>query len=251
MASLAGVATLSLQDIYSQSATVPGAQQVGQLGVSPEGKMFRYALAGGSSLVVGNLLQSSATDSQFIAMAIPATQAIATGGTVQTVQVTNGTTSVTVNQFDGGSVVVDTTPDGGSEYTILGHDNKTITSGGTLNLTLDHALQTAWTTATKVTMKRSPWSGVIQFPASTPTGIPVGVAVYAITNAQYGWVQTHGACAVLSDGQTFAVGSEVATPSATAGSVTVYAAGTTHARVGTTQEANSLGHWISVFLQID
>jgi hypothetical protein len=251
MAALSGAVTLTLQDIYSSSSTVPGAQQVGQLGVTPEGKMFRYALAGGSSLTVGDLLQASANDTQFIAMAVPATQAIASAGTVQNVQVTNGTTTVTVHQFDGGSVVVDTTPDGGSEYTIVGHDNKSVTSGGTLNLVLDHPLQTAWTSSTKVTMKRSPWSGVIQFPATTQTGIPVGVAVYALTNATYGWVQTHGPCAVLSDGQTFAVGSEVGTPSGTAGSVTVFAAGTTHTAVGYTQQAQSNGHWISVFLQID
>jgi hypothetical protein len=248
MASLSGVATLSVQDIYTSSSTVPGAQQVGQLGVTPEGKMFRYGLVGAADLVKGNVLQASAEDTQFENMAVLAAS-VATAGTTQQVTITNGTTTVSANQFDGGSVSVYTTPDGGSEYTILGHT--TGTSGASLTVTLDRALQTAWTTSTKVNMKRNPWSGMIQFPATTQTGIPVGVAVYAITTATYGWVQTHGLCAVLSDGSTFAVGSEVGTPSGTAGAATVYAAGTTHAKLGSVQQAAASGHWISMFLQID
>lgn len=248
MASLTGIATLSLQDLYTSSATLVGGLQVGQLGISGEGKMFRYALVGGSSLVVGNVLQTSAEDTQFENMAVLAAS-VASAGTVQTVSITNGTTTVSANQYDGGSVSVYTTPDGGSEYTILGHT--TGTSGANLTVTLDRPLQNAWTTSTKVNMKRNPWSGVIQFPATTQTGIPVGVAVFAITNAQYGWVQTHGVASVLSDGSTFAVGSEVGTPSGTAGAATVYAAGTTHAKIGSVQQAAASGHWISVFLQID
>lgn len=248
MGAITGTATLSSLDLYTSDTTIPGGLYVGAQAYGPQGQIYRYALAGGSALVKGNLLQSSAEDTQFENMAVTAT-AVATGGTVQQVNITNGTTTITANQFDGGSVSVYTTPDAGSEYTILGHT--TGTSGAALVVTVDRPLQAAWTTSTKVNMKRSPWSGVIQAPATTQTGIPVGVAIYAIPAGAYGWVQTHGVAAVLSDGSTFAVGSEVGTPSGTAGCVTVYAAGTTHARVGSVQQAAASGHWISVFLQID
>lgn len=248
MANLTGPGIISDLDLYSNSTVVPSGFYLGMKLEAANGKIFRYALAGASNLVLGNLLQASAEDTQFENMAVIA-NAIAVGGAAQSVAITNGTTTVAANQFDGGSVSVYTTPDGGAEYSILGHS--TGTSGAALTLQLDRPLQTAWTTSTKINMKRSPWSGVIQAPATTQTGIPVGAAVFAITAANYGWVQTHGLTALLSDGSTFAVGSEVGTPSGTAGCVTVYAAGTTHAKVGSVQQAAASGHWISVFLQID
>lgn len=248
MGYLTGAGTLSYNDLNVSDATIPGGLYVGKLAFGTQGQMYRYALAGGSSLVVGNLLQAAAEDTTFENMAVTAS-AIATAGALQTVNVTNGTTTVSANQFDGGSISVYTTPDGGKEYAILGHT--TGGSGAALVVTVDRPLGTAWTTSTKINMKRSPWSGVIQAPATTQTDMPVGVALFAITNAQYGWVQTHGLCAVLSDGSTFAVGSDVGTPSGTAGAVTVFAAGTTHTSVGIARQAAASGHWISVFLRID
>ncbi|MBU6501166.1 MAG: hypothetical protein KGJ89_05365 [Patescibacteria group bacterium] len=248
MANITGPAFLSYTDLYANDTTIPSGLYLGARSYGDGGKMFRYALAGGSDLVKGNLLQERAEDTQFENMAVLA-QAIATAGVLQTVPVTNGSTTVAAHDFDGGSLSVYTTPDGGSEYKILGHT--TGGSGAALTLTIDRPLQTAWTTSTKVNMKWNPWSKVIQAPATTQTGIPVGVAIYAIPTATYGWVQTHGEAAVLSDGSTFAVGSEVGTPSGTAGCVTVYAAGTTHAKVGSVRQAAASGHWISIFLQID
>lgn len=249
MATFSGVATLSPQDIYTSSATA--AYAPGQLGIDGQtGKMFRYALAGASNLVVGNLLQSSAEDTTYENMAVTAT-AIASNG-VQTLNITNGTATITEAQFLGGSVSVYTAGGEaiGYEYTIMGVSG-TLTTGGALTVLVDHPIGTAWTTALKVNMKRSMWSGVIQFPASTQTGVPAGGAVYPVTAAQYGWVQTHGIGAVLSDGSTFAVGSEVGTPSGTAGAATVYAAGTTHSKVGMVQQAAAAAHAISLFWQID
>ncbi len=248
MGYITGTATLASIDLYSSQTTVPGGLMVGQRIEGSLGQIYRFGLTGGSALVVGNVLQSSAEDTQFENMAVTAT-AIAGSGTLQTGNITNGTTTVSANQFDGGSVSVYTTPDLGSEYTILGHT--TGGSGAALTVTLDRPLQTAWTTSTKVNMKRSPWSGMIQFPATTQTGIPAGVAIYAIPSAAYGWVITHGITGVLSDGSTFAVGSQVGTPSGTAGAATVYAAGTTHSVLGTVQQAAASGHVISIFLQVE
>ncbi len=116
---------------------------------------------------------------------------------------------------------------------------------------LDRPLRLAISTSATVNMKRSPWSGVIQAPATTQTGMAVGVAIYPIKAAQYGWVLSHGESNVLSDGSTFAVGSNVGTPSGTAGCVTVFAAGTTHQLVGVTRQAAASGKGITMFLQID
>ncbi len=240
MAIFTGQTVITGTDLYTATET-PGANMlVGQQAFDADGgKIFRYSLVGASTLVMGNLLQESAQDTTYENMAVGT--AAAAGDAY--IQVTNGTATITNAQFVGGSISVYTagTVAIGDEYTITA-----IT--GTLT---DRPLRAAFTTSAKVVMKRSPWSGVIQAPATTQTGMAVGVAMTAATALYYTWVQTHGVASVLSDGSTFAVASEVGTPSGTAGAVTVYAAGTTHMKVGVAREAAASAHAINVFLQID
>lgn len=248
MAGINGTGILGGVDLYTSTATPGAGMTIGQLFWDGNtGKAFRYSLNGGLALVVGNLLQEAAEDTQFENMAVTATAA---GSSY--LNVTNGTTTVVPSAFVGGSILIYTagTIAIGDEYTIVGISG-TLTSGGALQVYLDRPLRTAATTSAKVVMKKSAWSGVIQAPATTQTGMAVGVAIYPIAANEYGWVQTHGPAAVLSDGSTFAVGSDVGTPSGTAGAATVFAAGTTHQRVGVVREAAASGHAISVFLQID
>jgi len=248
MAFLSGRATLSYVDLYSSFTEQPGGLMVGAMQDGPSGRIFRLALVGASALVKGNLLQESAEDTSYENMAI------GTAGVVGDafLQVTNGTATITSAQFEGGTVGVYTagTVAIGDEYNITGVTG-TLTTGGALKVFVDRPLRYAYTTSAKVNMKRSPWSGVIQAPATTQTGMAVGVAVYEVAAAAYGFVQTHGLCTVLSDGSTFAVGSNVGTPSGTAGCVTVFAAGTTHQLVGVVRQAAASTHGISMFLQID
>lgn len=248
MATLSGRATLSTIDLYTSTTDQPSGLYVGALQDGLNGKLFRYALVGGVALVAGNLLQSAAEDTTYENMAVLAT-AIATT-TPQVVNITNGTSTITSQQFEGGSVSVYTTPDLGREYTILGVTG-TLTTGGALSVTVDRPLGTAWTTATKVNMKRNVFSGVIQYP-TTQTGVAAGVAVFALPNATYGWVQTHGMAGVLSDASTFAVGSSVVPSLSAAGAVGVNVAGTTHQfGIGAALQAAASAHVISVFLTID
>lgn len=246
MALITGRPILSGNDLYTSDTIATTA--VGTIADGFGGKYFRYALVGGSNLVMGNLLQNSVDDTAYTNMAIGT--AAAAGD--KFLQVTNGTATITSDQFVGGSISVYTagTVAIGDEYTITAITG-TLTTGGALKVYLDRPVRTAFTTSAKVTMIRNPWSGVIQFPATTQTGIPVGVAIYATPTVTYGWVQTHGVAAALSDGSTFAIGTDVGTPSGTAGCVTVYAAGTTHARVGVAMKVAASAHAIPVFLQID
>ncbi len=248
MASLTGYGHFSGVDLYKSTATIEGGIQIGQMAIDGKtGKIFRYAQAGATALVTGNLLQESVEDTSYINMAVTASTA-----NDVVVNVTNGTATITAAQFKSGSLNVYTAGGIaiGDEYTIL--DIKgTLTTGGALKVTLDRPLRTSWTTSAKVVMKRSPWSGVIQFPATTQTGMAVGVAIFPIAATEYGWVQTHGVVSVLSDGSTFAVGSGIGTISGTAGAVTVATVGTTKQVVGVAREAAVSGKGINAFLQID
>ncbi len=249
MAGLSGQGLIAGVDLYTSTAT-PGAGMVtGQIfwdGVT--GKAFRYVLNGGAALVVGNLLQAAAEDTTYENMAVGTAGVVGDGF----LQITNGTATVTQAQFVGGSISIYTagTIAIGDEYTIVGLGG-TLTTGGAMKVYLDRPLRTATTTSAKVVMKRSPWSGVIQFPVTTQTEMPVGVAIYPITLAEYGWVQTHGQCSILSDNSTFAVGSMLSPSLAVAGAAGVNVAGTTHGTIGWAREAAASAHAIAGFLMID
>lgn len=249
MATVSGIATISGSDLYTSTASPGDGIYPGQIVWDDKtGKAFRYALAGGSALVIGNLLQASAQNTTYENMVV------GTAGAVGdlTLQITNGTATITNAQFVGGSISVYTagTVAIGDEYTITSVTG-TLTTGGALTVGIDRPLRYAYTTSATVNMKRPLWSGVIQFPATTQTEIPVGVAIYPTTLAQYGWVQTHGVTAALSDNSTFAVGSMLSPSLATAGAVGVNVAGTTHGTVGWARQAAASAHAISMFLMID
>lgn len=243
---------LTNPDLYQSGTDIPGAEQIGQKVAGLNGKEFALALVGGSALVAGNLLQSAAEDAQFENMAVGTAAVVGQ----QFLQITNGTTTVIPYYFKGGSISIYTagTDAIGDEYTIM-DVNGTLTSGGAMNVWLDRPLRYAVTTSAKVVMRQNPYNGVIQFPATTQTGIPVGVAIFAAatgssTVQSSTWIQTKGLASVLSDGSTFAVGSGVGTPSGTAGAVTVFAAGTTHSYVGDAMMAASAAHAIPVMLRL-
>lgn len=242
MANLSGNPQITTIDLYSSDTTRQ--HELGAMVYGKNGKAFRYVLAGGSALVVGNVLQSPAVDTQFDDMAVPA--ALAVGTTVVTI--TNGTTAVSAGDFTDGTLEVSVTPGLGEEYTIVTHG--TATSGSAWVLTLDRPLRTAWTTSTKVTVRKSPYSAVIQCP-TTLTGTVVGVAVYPIPASNYGWIQVQGVAAVLSDNSTGAVGSDVGVPGATAGCVGVNVAGTGKSNtVGRAMRALASGKTVPVSLCI-
>lgn len=250
MANITGPKTISELDLYQTMTQIPSGFALGDKVYGTNGKTFRLGLVGASNLVMGNALQSSAVDTQFTNMAVPTavTAAQVTAGTYQ-IDITNGTTTVTANQFDGGSLSVYTagTVAIGEEYTIVGHT--TGTSGQTLTIYLDRPLRSAFTTSAKVNMRRSPWSGIIQSPATTLTGSAAGVAMFAATAATYAFVQTHGVTAVLSDGSSILVGSPIAVPSGTAGAVILGA--TNLMQIGQAMQAAAAAHAIAAFLNID
>lgn len=187
---------------------------VGQLAATTDGRMFRYVKAGGVTTVRGNLLQSPANDSNFKDMSVQA--AVAVGAT--TIPVTLGGTSTTAGQFVGGTLVISVTPGIGQVFTIVSHD--VATNGTTCNFNVLEPVQVALTTSSKATTQLNPYMGVIAQP-TTSTGMAVGGSVTAITNAQYGWIQTHGMGGALSDATVTSAAAFALSPSVTtAGTVT-------------------------------
>lgn len=189
--------------------------KVGQMAVDTNGNRYRYVKVGGVALVAGNLLQEPAEDTQFVSMAVPA--AVAIGATAITV--TNGTTTVTAGMFVNGRLTISTSTGIGQSFNIVSHT--TGVSGASITYTVDRALLVALTTSSKVSVRKNPYDGVIQYPVTTQTGGAVGFALYANPLSTYGFIQSGGDTAVLFDtGANTANGASGIEPSeAVAGSV--------------------------------
>lgn len=208
---LTGYVQVSGRDLYSSSAE--RLNSVGALGIDRMGRRFRYVKAGGTALVVGNVLQSPARDTQFTGLAVPA--AIAIGA--KTLTLTNGTTTTTADQFKGGLAVVSESTGIGQTFVIAG--NTVATSGASLTVTLEDSVRVALSTTSKVTLYMNAWNGVIVSP-TTRTGKTVGGAIYPIAASEYGWIQSGGHGSALSDATVAAVGEGLSPSTTTAGCVT-------------------------------
>ena len=221
---------------YSSSATQNF--PLGARAKTADGRIFRYCKAGGTALVAGKLQQAPAevTGDQNLACA-----AAAIGATSIT---TTTTVTVTANQYAGGYVIGSITPGQGQMYRILSHPAATAAA---LTITLDDPLRVALTTDSRIDLVANPYNAVVVNPTTATSG-PVGVAVYAIPASEFGWIQTGGITAVLSDGGS-TVGTNVSASNATAGAVE--ASVTAQAEVGYAMTGIATTDYGAVMLTID
>lgn len=205
-------------DLLSNSSTQ--LMPLGSYSETADGRGFRYAKIGATSTVPGKLYTAPAFDSTNqnpVGGLAVAAQAI--GDTSVTL---TGTLTFTAGLLAGGYLATDVTPGQGYLYKIA--NNTAVTAAANCVITLADPLQVALTTASKVVLTTHPYAGVIVSPGGASTGQPVGVATGTIiTNANFGWLQTYGACAILSGVATSISlpGVPVSPSATTAGSVIV------------------------------
>lgn len=213
--------TTVAQNIYEQSATA--LHKIGSRLVLGD-RVFRYALAGASALIAGQLCESAAFGGS--SATIQRDLVVATTGAVgsRTVVVTLATDAATLDQYaDGYLTVYDgTVATGlGQCYKIKG--NSVGTAGGNCTITLYDDIVVIITAGTaKVTLNTNPYKNVL-ISAATPVGFPVGVPLIAVTAAYYCWLQTWGPACVLVNG-TVTLETALGRGTTTAGSVDIQAA---------------------------
>lgn len=215
---------------------------LGSLGITADGRKFRYAKAG-ATLTAGDIIQSPAENTNNESLTPTAANI---GDTAITI--TTGA-AVTANQYAGGYMVCTNTPSNGLVYKIKSHPAN---SGAAVCVfTLYEPLIVALTSSSRVDLVSDPYNGVIQNPATTSGGI-VGVALKAITSGYYGWIQTGGVCAMLAGG-TVGVGKVVVANQGTAASGIVGANTATEAFpiLGRAVTSGTNGENCAVFLQMD
>lgn len=223
------------------SGTTP-LHQLGTIGVTPDGRKFRYCRNNASTAAVaGELQQSPAEDTSEESLVMVAASAGATA-------VTTAAITVTVNEYADGYIVF--TAEGGTGngymYRIKSHP---ATTAAALTLQLYEPLEVAITTSTQADLVHSPYNRVIQNPASA-TSAPVGVAVVPAAADEYFWVQTGGPGIALADaGGAVTVGTSVVASNQTAGSIE----GATGAQavIGTALTGIASAEFGAVYLRLD
>lgn len=163
-----------------------------------DGGEVRLVLAGASNLAAGKLMQSPATVANHQGLTVTAVQAYSANGNVpEKVTVTLGATAATANQYAGGYLVVSSGTGLGQTLRIASHPAANLSSS--LALTLEDVPNTALTTSSVVDLIPAECNGVVISDHIALT-TPVGVTLYPITAANYGYVKVKGIVSCLHDG---------------------------------------------------
>jgi len=241
---------------YDLTTGVAANVQKGQLPLGTQiifqdGRKFRYAMNGGTLLVVGNVITGAtpiATDADLTAAA----------GAIgdRLITFTHGAATTIANYFSEGLVVVSVTPGGGDTYKIANHlALRNATAGDVVNLGPGHALRRALTTTSRLNLAPNPYAFVIQSAVTTLAALPIGVAVAAIpATSGAGWLATRGPCGVLTAGTVIA-GNRAVVPTGVAGAAGPETAVAANSKIETTigwiQQVAGNTAWSTIDLKID
>lgn len=176
---------------------------LGQWGMTPDGRLFRWAFSGGV-IGAGERVESApatAADDQDLAV-----QAAAAVGDT-TVSVTTAG-AITVNLYQDGYMFVNDVDGEGHLYAIRSHP-VVATGSNTTVFTLHEPIREALTTSSQVGLVKNLYKDVIIGAAASTAGATVGVAPTEVTDNDYFWCQVSGIAAVLAEDSAMVVGSGI------------------------------------------
>lgn len=238
-----GPMQLSNQDVYRVSTTK--LMRLGTQGATHDGRLFRYGLAGAVALAPGKVNQNAAVVSTHQNIAVFAAAAVGD----QQIQVTLGATNATTaGQYDDGYVIGYDVSGVGQSLAIQGTPVLSASTSGPFSLY--DPIATAITTSGKVNLEQNLWSNALVYATGATTLFCNGVVNVTLPIANYGWFQTRGTAAVLTNG-TIAAGSGVVPGQTTAGSVDIETTSTITQRVGIQQQTGTSTKYSTTYLMID
>lgn len=248
------------------------ASLVGVKWSTTDGRVVTLVQNGAAALVQGNVIQSpvQVTNTSELSPATTGTTGYLTslGPIVAAVggfsiQLASGATAILANEFAGGYIYVGTGTGIGQFVRIASNTAAATTSA--FNVTTEDPFTVATDSTSRYTLVVPPYGslngtavtthGVIVTPATTLTGVPIGVCLYPIaastsTVPTYGFIQTKGFCAVLGSDSS-AIGTLIQVPvSGTAGATAAYAVAGGATPIGTQVIVATSAHDSLVNLQL-
>ena len=161
----------------------------------PDGREFKYVLAGGTAIAQGVIVAAKAPTAHHDMDLV--TAAAAAGASSITVTL-EGTAAAEDLYADGYIFTNDDTGEG-QIYRIAGHDAIDSSGSGAIDLAENDKVVVALTSSTLCGLAPNPYSGVVVSP-TTVVNRTVGTTPTAIAADEYGWVQTKGLASVLVSG---------------------------------------------------
>ena len=159
--------------------------------------IYRYGLGGAVDIAPGVLCQAPVPAAVHHDLVPSASYAAG----VKLVELTIGAANIAANEYAGGYLHVNDGTGQGQVKRILSHP--AALSGATCVFTLVDPLTTALDIANSLcAITRNPYNQAIIHP-SPPTSKLIGVPVAAIPATRYGWFQTRGPAAVLTQGTLY------------------------------------------------
>jgi len=173
------------QELWDTSSTRK--ETVGTLRITEDGRMFRYAKAGGSDLSPGKLNFTTQIVSGHTNIAVATSAAI---GENQVVVTATAGTAIVANALNGGYLQVNDATGEGYQYLIAG--NTAISaSGTTVYLGLSEAIRVALVAGTsEITLVHNNQYYVVE--SATEENVACGVPLKAVTTEYYFWNQVWG-----------------------------------------------------------
>jgi hypothetical protein len=204
-----GFMQMSPSDVRKTSTTKE--LRLGTVGVTRDGRVYRYAQAGGTTVAPGKLNVAATVDANVTNKTVARTYAV---GAMQVIIDAAG--AITQDAYADGFLTINDATGEGITYAVRG--NSATSGAAELTADLDEPLATALTIdVSEATLTKNPWDEVV-ISVVDQADMVVGVANVSITNAYYGWVQTRGVCAVLAD-EAITAGQAVTTGTGVAGAV--------------------------------
>lgn len=199
------------------TTTHRGPMALGTIGITEDGRRYRWSKAGATALSPGRVMQGEVPGANFDELAIDGVHAIGD----KVITITNGNTAITANMFKDGYLNVEDDTGEGILYRIASHP--AADTSATCAITLTNGIAVAMIAATTVGLTKHKCDSVIIHP-SPPTATLVGVPNTTVAAGSYFWAQFRGACSVLTDGVITA--GKLVMPSASVdGAVAAYSTG--------------------------
>lgn len=199
--SFPGSILLDQGDIYK--ITSDKRHPLGTRGYTRDGRVFRYAKAGSTALLMGYVQQQAAEDTDYNFNLNPATStAPATASTAITLELATAAT-IAEDEIKEGFLWCN---DGTGDLQYVQIEGNTANAGaatGTFDVYImeGDSFTVAPTTASEFGCHKNKYDDVVICDTcAAHTGAPVGVAVRAVTASYYCWLQTWGPCPVMSVG---------------------------------------------------
>jgi hypothetical protein len=163
-----------------------------------DGRRYRYAEAGGSTIAKAVMTQCEAVIPNWVDE--PQTTGYAVAAAIGDTSITLLLqTALEAHDMDDGWLLVNNETGEGELYRIKSH---TIGTTPVVQIADEGGIRTATkvtSTETDITLIKNKWKDIIVVPAGAQTHVATGVPNVAITGDYFGWVQTRGPCAILAD----------------------------------------------------